>query len=87
MTSTVKRSLVFGGARSGKSAHAEKLAAESGHKEVIYIATARAGDSEMAARIEQHRRQRPSRWITVEEPLGLGEAIQESSGAGRVVLV
>jgi adenosylcobinamide kinase/adenosylcobinamide-phosphate guanylyltransferase len=87
--STARRTLVFGGARSGKSGHAEKIALASGHKEVIYIATARPADSdgEMAARIDEHRRQRPSKWITVEEPLGLGEAIQEWCAPGRVVLV
>ena len=53
------RTLVFGGARSGKSAYAEKLAAESG-KEVVYIATARAGDGEMSTRIAHHRQQRPA---------------------------
>lgn len=91
-----QRMLVLGGARSGKSAHAEKLADELAHrfaafgaKEVVYIATARAGDSdsEMSERIAQHRRQRPAKWITVEEPLGLGEAILEWSGPNRVVLV
>lgn len=91
-----QRILVLGGARSGKSAYAEKLADELAHKfaafgakEVIYIATARSADSdsEMAERIVQHQQQRPAKWITVEEPLGLGEAILEWSGPHRVVLV
>lgn len=87
--STSRRTLVFGGARSGKSRHAEQIALASGHKEVIYIATARPADSdvEMEARIAEHRRQRPAKWITIEEPLGLGEAIQEWCAPGRVVLV
>lgn len=80
------RTLVFGGTRSGKSAFAEKLAAASA-KEVVYIATARAGDGEMAARIAQHRLQRPSVWTTVEEPLALGEALSKWSGPQRLVLV
>eukprot|EP01032_Pedospumella_encystans_P036851 gene36851-41712_t len=78
--------LVFGGARSGKSAYAEKLAIESG-KEVVYIATARAGDGEMAVRIAHHQRQRPSEWTTVEEPLALAHALQQWCAPGRLVLV
>ena len=60
------RTLVLGGARSGKSSTAERLAIDSG-KEVVYIATAHAGDGEMATRIEHHRNQRPAGWRTVEE--------------------
>lgn len=78
--------LVLGGARSGKSAYAERLAIDSG-KEVIYIATARAGDGEMALRIEQHQQRRPAKWITVEEPLGLGDALLQWCAPERVVLV
>ena len=78
--------LVFGGARSGKSAHAEKLAAQSG-KEVVYIATAQAGDAEMATRIEHHRGRRDQGWTTVEETLALGDAILRWSAPQRLVLV
>lgn len=78
--------LVFGGARSGKSAYAEKFAIESG-KEVVYIATARAGDGEMAARIAHHQRQRPSEWTTIEAPLALAPALQQWCTPGRLVLV
>lgn len=80
------RTLVLGGARSGKSAHAETLAAASG-KEVIYIATAQAGDSEMAARIAHHRQQRNQTWTTIEEPLALGAAIAQWSTPERLLLV
>lgn len=80
------RTLVFGGARSGKSAYAERLAIGSG-KEVVYIATARAGDGEMASRIQQHRRQRPAEWLTVEEPLALADAVLRHCAPGRLVLV
>jgi adenosylcobinamide kinase/adenosylcobinamide-phosphate guanylyltransferase len=80
------RTFLFGGARSGKSAHAEKLAAASG-KEVIYVATARAGDDEMAARIALHRQQRDSVWTTIEEPLLLGAVIAQWSSPQRVLLV
>jgi adenosylcobinamide kinase/adenosylcobinamide-phosphate guanylyltransferase len=78
--------LVLGGARSGKSAYAERLANAS-DKQVVYIATAGAGDSEMAARIANHRKQRPAAWLTVEEPLALAEALRRWSGSGRLVLV
>lgn len=80
------RTLILGGARSGKSAHAERLAADSG-REVVYIATARAGDAEMALRIAHHRQQRPTGWTTVEQPLALGDALLEWCTPGRLVLV
>ncbi|MFA9219035.1 MAG: bifunctional adenosylcobinamide kinase/adenosylcobinamide-phosphate guanylyltransferase, partial [Sphingomonadaceae bacterium] len=78
--------LILGGARSGKSRHAEQLARDSG-KEVVYIATAHAGDEEMAARIAQHRTQRPSHWITVEQPLALADAIATWRAPHRLLLV
>ena len=78
------RTLVFGGARSGKSAHAERLAAASG-KEVVYIATAAAGDAEMSARIALHRAQRPQHWRTVEEPIALASALAEWRSPQRLV--
>ena len=78
--------LVLGGARSGKSSHAEALAIASG-REVVYIATARSGDTEMAARIAQHRSQRPQHWRTVEQPLYLAQAIQDFSTQHNLVLV
>jgi adenosylcobinamide kinase/adenosylcobinamide-phosphate guanylyltransferase len=80
------RTLVFGGARSGKSAYAERLAAASG-KEVVYIATAAAGDAEMSARIAQHRAQRPQHWHTVEEPVALAAALASWRAPQRLVLV
>jgi adenosylcobinamide kinase/adenosylcobinamide-phosphate guanylyltransferase len=80
--------LVLGGARSGKSAHAEALASASG-REVVYIATARPGrgDSEMAQRIAHHREGRPAHWTTIEEPAALGATITQWSAPARVVLV
>jgi adenosylcobinamide kinase / adenosylcobinamide-phosphate guanylyltransferase len=68
----VKRVLVLGGARSGKSAFAERLAAESGEP-VLYVATATVTDAEMAERIARHRAQRPAAWRTIEEPLRVAE--------------
>ncbi|PXV54773.1 adenosylcobinamide kinase /adenosylcobinamide-phosphate guanylyltransferase [Dyella jiangningensis] len=80
------RTLILGGARSGKSALAERLAAASGH-EVVYIATAQAHDEEMAARIAHHRAQRPAHWLSVEEPLALAAALEAHARPGRCVLV
>ncbi|MGG7607770.1 bifunctional adenosylcobinamide kinase/adenosylcobinamide-phosphate guanylyltransferase [Massilia sp. BKSP1R2A-1] len=78
--------LVLGGARSGKSAYAERLALESG-KEVVYLATSRAGDAEMAARIAHHRERRPAHWQTVEEELALAASLRAWSASNRIVLV
>jgi adenosylcobinamide kinase/adenosylcobinamide-phosphate guanylyltransferase len=78
--------LVLGGARSGKSGHAEALAIASG-RDVVYIATAGARDGEMAERIAHHRASRPAHWTTVEETIALGAAIARHSTPGRVVLV
>lgn len=80
------RTLVLGGARSGKSAHAERLAAQSG-KEVVYVATAGAGDAEMARRIARHRADRPTHWTTVEEPLALAAVLDQWRAPDRLVLV
>jgi adenosylcobinamide kinase / adenosylcobinamide-phosphate guanylyltransferase len=65
---------VTGGARSGKSAYAERIAARSGLA-VTYIATMEAGDNELRARVARHRAQRPDAWRTVEAPRALADAI------------
>jgi adenosylcobinamide kinase/adenosylcobinamide-phosphate guanylyltransferase len=79
-------SLVLGGARSGKSGYAERLAIDSG-KEVVYIATATAGDTEMAARIAHHKARRPAHWPTVEEPVALGGQIARLAAPSRLLIV
>lgn len=79
-------SLILGGARSGKSALAERLATQSG-REVVYIATAERRDGEMDARIEHHRARRPAHWACVEEPLALADALRAHVGENRCLLV
>ena len=63
--------LILGGARSGKSSFVEKIARDSG-KSVLYIATAAAGDDEMAERIRNHQASRPAGWQTLECPFDIG---------------
>ena len=77
-------SLVLGGARSGKSRHAEALV-EARPAPWTYIATAQAWDEERRARIAEHRAGRPAGWETVDAPLDLPETI--AAHAGRPILV
>ena len=78
--------LILGGARSGKSSFAERLAARSGRR-VAFIATATASDDDMRERIARHRAARPSDWLTIEEPLHLAEAIRRASTQADVLLL
>ena len=80
------RTLILGGARSGKSGLAERLAHASG-KEVVYVATSYAGDAEMTARIAHHRARRPAEWKTVEEPTALAATLRTVCAPERIVLV
>ncbi len=68
---------VLGGARSGKSRHAE-ASVEALPGPWVYIATAQAFDEEMHARIALHRARRPSGWITSEAPLHLALALEQA---------
>lgn len=76
--------VVTGGARSGKSTYAERLAAESAgsRRRVVYIATSEANDAEMRRRVDAHRDQRPQSWQTVECPLGVAAAARGAAAAG-----
>jgi len=80
------KTLILGGVRSGKSRLAERLALESG-RQVVYVATATAGDEEMARRIEAHRRRRAGEWLVVEEPLAVGRVLSEFADQGRCLVV
>jgi adenosylcobinamide kinase / adenosylcobinamide-phosphate guanylyltransferase len=78
--------LVLGGARSGKSRHAETLAL-SWAPEALYLATAEPRDDEMRQRIAQHRARRGARWTTIEEPLALAPNLSTHARRGRPILV
>lgn len=78
--------LILGGARSGKSRLAERLARESGLA-VTYIATSQPLDGEMSERIAHHRARRPSDWALVEEPLALASVLREHADIERCLLV
>ncbi len=80
-----RHALILGGARSGKSSYAMELAANFPQPR-LYLATADAGDEEMAARIAQHRRERGESWDTREVPLNLAEAIARAQGGYQVIL-
>ncbi len=80
--------LLLGGARSGKSALAERLAARlAGEGGVLYVATAQAGDDEMRARISEHQRRRPASWRTLEAPYDLAAGIRQHAADASVILV
>lgn len=78
--------LILGGARSGKSAYAQKLATELGQR-VLYIATAEARDEEMAQRIATHRLARPAIWQTLEAPRYVGAALAGVEDSPEVLLL
>lgn len=80
------KELIFGGARSGKSALAMQRATASG-KTVTFIATATAGDAEMAERIAHHIAERPTHWTVVEEPIALADVLIQHAAPQHCLLV
>ena len=78
--------LILGGARSGKSRYAMQLARQHGGR-VTYIATAQNLDTEMQTRIENHRRERPPEWQTLEIPRNVGRAFQFQAPLADLVLL
>lgn len=79
--------LILGGARAGKSRHAEEMIVASGAISALYLATAQAGDVEMATRILAHKARRDGLWHTLEEPLQLAEALSANAQGGRPILI
>lgn len=83
--------LIVGGQRSGKSGHAERLAAawqvQATGREVVVVATAQAWDEEMRQRIARHQADRPVGWRTVEEPLRLSHVLAQEAAPHRLLLV
>jgi adenosylcobinamide kinase/adenosylcobinamide-phosphate guanylyltransferase len=79
--------LILGGARSGKSTFAQKLALERGGESVLYVATAEGGDEEMRLRIAQHQIERPLGWRTLEAPRYPAREILVQAGKARVILL
>ncbi len=78
--------LILGGARSGKTSYAQEQARRIGG-DVLYVATAAAGDDEMRMRIETHRAERPAGWHTLEAPLRVGEALLLGSNQIRTEVI
>lgn len=78
--------LVLGGARSGKSGFAEKLASEQSDN-ITYVATATAGDNEMRERIKHHQRSRPQDWLLIEEPFNLSKVVNENDFADKTLII
>jgi adenosylcobinamide kinase/adenosylcobinamide-phosphate guanylyltransferase len=82
--------LVLGGARSGKSAHAENLAVAC-DLPVTYVATCNTNiqvyDAEFAERIQQHKNRRPAHWQLVEEPFFLTDTLKKYASKDRCIIV
>jgi adenosylcobinamide kinase/adenosylcobinamide-phosphate guanylyltransferase len=85
-TAPARLVLVLGGARSGKSTFAERLAAESG-RSIAFIATATPADEDMRQRIARHRAARPRSWSTIEEPLKLAAAVRRAAEFADILLL
>jgi len=77
--------LIVGGARSGKSSFAEKLARKLG-KNPLYLAAAQAQDREMRARIRKHRQRRGNKWQLIEEPVNIERVVARISSRTEVIL-
>jgi len=77
--------LIGGGARSGKSAFGLRLARSTGARR-LFVATAQARDTEMAARIDRHRRDRGADFLTVEAPIELARAVAAATDVDVVVI-
>lgn len=80
------KTLILGGARSGKSSLAQTMASRTAH-DVTIVATALPADDEMRSRIARHQADRPDHWRLIEEPLELGDCLRGLNDSKNVVLV
>jgi len=78
--------LVLGGARSGKSAYAERRIQQSGAIDVTYVATLLPGDPDVDARIATHRARRPQAWSTVEAGANVARAMRQAGARDALLL-
>ncbi|MCU7938368.1 MAG: bifunctional adenosylcobinamide kinase/adenosylcobinamide-phosphate guanylyltransferase [gamma proteobacterium symbiont of Bathyaustriella thionipta] len=85
--------LILGGARSGKSRIAELRAQTdyttnpSNNKKIVYVATARVYDDEMAERVKLHKQRRSQQWLLIEEPLGLANVLATHNHPDIIILI
>jgi adenosylcobinamide kinase / adenosylcobinamide-phosphate guanylyltransferase len=79
--------LILGGARSGKSRFAQQLAQQLSGDDVLFVATAEAGDEEMSRRIHVHQTTRPATWPTLEAAFDVGSAIQSAAPRQQTLLI
>ncbi len=86
MSTNRKIILLLGGARSGKSTFAQELACQMSNK-VLFVATGEAFDDEMRARIEEHKKNRPKSWRTLEASHNIGKALKEQIADSEVVII
>jgi adenosylcobinamide kinase/adenosylcobinamide-phosphate guanylyltransferase len=78
--------LLLGGARSGKSSYAQEIATTLG-EDVLFIATGQPLDEEMKERINQHKRNRPKGWKTIESTNHIGRVMKEHEGNTRTIII
>ena len=86
MPANRKTILLLGGARSGKSTLAQELARQLGNK-VLFVATGEPLDEEMKVRIEEHKKNRPKNWRTLEASHNIGKTLRKKIGDAEVIII
>jgi len=82
----LKTTLIIGGARSSKSTLAQEMALKAGGN-VLFVATAEAGDEDMKKRIEMHQKSRPPHWVTLEATTHIGSRVDENTAGAETVII